>query len=221
MLEEKELKTLLKTLNDCGLLENIIIIGSWALFFYKQMYCDFQSQLMTTDLDLYIPNKRNLKTCNITNELRHNSYIRYDDFLSNKTIFVSDKDFKIEFLTKYDRTMNNSINIEKINIYAEALNYISLLEINEISVNYKEYKVRVPNPASFVLHKLLISKDRSEEKQLKDLDSILYIVDKFKNSLDFKSTISLTFKELPKKWKKKIIQTVEKYEIVKLKEILI
>ena len=47
----------LKRLRDAGILENIIIVGSWCIHFYKDYFkeLDYNSLIRTRDIDLLIP----------------------------------------------------------------------------------------------------------------------------------------------------------------------
>ena len=51
---KNHLKEILLTLDYEGILQKIILIGSWCLLFYKHLFDDFEPTIRTTDIDLLI-----------------------------------------------------------------------------------------------------------------------------------------------------------------------
>jgi len=81
-----------------------------------------------------------------------------------------------------------------------------LLLDNPISIVEGDVKIRVPNPANFCLHKLIIASRRIKiDKSIKDLQQGIctsVIVDKHK--------IKGLFDSLPKKWRQAILRMLER-----------
>ncbi len=216
---ESKMLDIIEALHKSGLLKNCIISGSWAMFFYKEIFEGFIPPIATTDFDIFLPNVSRIKEGNINKLLIDLDYLRDDDSLTGKTKYYSKDGFEIEFLTVPDRTMNNVIKIHSIGIGAEALPKMKVAEWNYITVKYNGYEVNVPSPASYCLQKLLINKEREEVKKAKDIDAVKYILKYVLASKKYKEEFIESFNSAPKKWKKAIKETIEANELNTLIEL--
>lgn len=208
---EDKMLEIIDALDKSGLLKNCIISGSWAMFFYKEIFEGFIPPIATTDFDIFLPSVSRIKENNINKLLIDLDYIRDDDSYTGKTKYFSKDGFEIEFLTIPDRTMEHVIRIPAIGIGAEALPKMRIAAWNYISVNYNGYEINVPSPASYCLQKLLINKDRTEDKRTKDIDAIRYILVYIVASKKYKDEFIESFNSAPKKWKKTIKDTMLEY----------
>ena len=211
---ESEMIDILNALNESGMLPNCVICGSWSMFFYKHIFEGFIPPIATTDLDIFLPNISKIKDNNISHLLTEIDYIREDDYLTGKTRYYSKAGFDIEFLTTPNRTMSHVIKIKAGNIGAEALPKMVLAGWNYMQVDYNSITVNVVSPVSFILQKLLINKERTPEyKKEKDIDAVRYILDFVKASRKYSEELKQSFESCPKKWKKSIKETTDKYNI--------
>ena len=210
---EKQMLDIINALHKGGILNNCIISGSWAMFFYKQIFEDFIPPIATTDFDIFLPMVSKIKDGNINKLLIDLDYLRNDDSISGKTKYYSKDGFEIEFLTVPDRTMTNVIRIPAIGIGVEALPMMKVLTWNYITVRYNGYDVNVPSPVSYCLQKLLINKDRKEDKRVKDIDSIKYLLGFILITKKYKDEFVESFNELPKRWKKIVKETIDRYSL--------
>ena len=221
---ENKMLDIIEALHKSGLLKNCIISGSWAMFFYKEIFEGFVPPIATTDFDIFLPKVSKIKEGNINRLLIDLDYLRDDDSLTGKTKYYSKDGFEIEFLTVPDRTMNNVIKIHSIGIGAEALPKMKVAEWNYVTVKYNGYDVNVPSPASYCLQKLLINKERTDAKKIKDIDAVQYILGYVLASNKYREEFIESFNGAPKKWKKAIIETIKTNKLdllVKLEEIII
>lgn len=206
---ENKMLDIIEALHKSGLLKNCIISGSWAMFFYKEIFEGFIPPIATTDFDIFLPNVSRIKEGNINKLLIDLDYLRDDDSLTGKTRYFSKDGFEIEFLTVPDRTMSNVIIIHSIGIGAEALPKMKVAEWNYITIKYNGYDINIPSPASYCLQKLLINKERTEAKKVKDIDAVRYILGYVVASTKYKEEFIKSFNDAPKKWKKAIKETIE------------
>lgn len=58
---EQHLKQTLRVLAEENVLQNVVIIGSWCLLFYKHVFDDFSPLIMTFDIDFFVPNPKSIK----------------------------------------------------------------------------------------------------------------------------------------------------------------
>ena len=210
---EDKMLDIIDALHKSGLLINCIISGSWAMFFFKEIFEDFIPPIATTDFDIFLPNVSKIKDGNINRLLIDLDYLRDDDFLTGKTKYYSKDGFEIEFLTVPNRTMEHVIKIPSIGIGAEALPKMKVAEWNYITVKYNNYDVNIPSPASYCLQKLLINKERTEDKKIKDIDAVRYILEFVAASPKYKKEFVESFNSAPKKWKKAIKETMEENKL--------
>ena len=210
---KKHLNEILHVLDKANLLSNVILIGSWSLLFYKEIFLNFEPLIRTTDLDFYVPNTKSIKTNgNIIVSLKDLNYDLVRDVLTNKSRFISPDGFELEFLTKLTRDNFHCIKIGDTGIYAESLPYVDIFTGNYIEVIFDGIKVKVASPASYVLQKLLINTERKEKAE-KDINSIKEVLVFIKASQKSVSELKELYESIPKSWKKKIGRVLVKNNI--------
>ena len=211
---EEEMINVLKALNQSNALPYVVISGSWSMYFYKLIFEGFIPRVETTDLDLFLPTPKKAKSENLANNLRSISYIKKNDYLTGKTMFLSEGGFSIEFLTIPDRTMSSTLEIPGMAIVAEALPKMAPAGWNYIQVSFNNMEINVASPVSFVLQKLLIHNERkSDYKKEKDLEAINYVLDFIKLSKKYYKELIDSLETYPKKWKKTIIENAKTLNI--------
>lgn len=178
------------------------------MYFYKEIFEDFIPPIATTDFDIFLPKISSIKDGDINSLLIDMEYLRDDDYLSGKTKYFSKDGFEIEFLTLPDKTMEKVIRIKTIGIGAEALPKMKIITWNYITIKYDKYAINVPSPASYCLQKLLINKDRKEEKKKKDIDAVKYVLGYISVSKKYREEFIDSYNKSPKKWKKIIKETM-------------
>ena len=58
---EKHLNEILKALEDSNILKDIILIGSWSLMFYCEIFLNFKPTIRTVDVDFFVPDAKKIK----------------------------------------------------------------------------------------------------------------------------------------------------------------
>lgn len=217
---ENKMIEIIDALNKSGLLKNCIISGSWAMYFYKEIFEGFMPPIATTDFDIFLPSVSKIKSNNINKLLIDLDYIRDDDSLTGKTKYYSKDGFEIEFLTVPDRTMEHVMKIPAIGIGAEALPKMKIAAWNYITIKFDNYDVNVPSPASYCLQKLLINKERTEEKRIKDIDAVKYILGFVALSHKYRAEFIDSYNAAPKKWKKSIKETMNSNKLDSLIDLV-
>lgn len=210
---EKQLAAILKALDDEGVLKNVVLIGSWCLLFYKEIFESFDPLVRTFDIDFYVPNAKVVKEkTNLIKSLKAINYDLKSDYLTNKSTFISPDGFELEFLTKLNRDHFNCVAMGDTGVFMESLSYVEIFSSNYIEVSYQGINLKVASPASYVLQKLIIN-ERREEKQEKDIESIKHVLGYICSSKKSLEELQELYCSLPKKWKKKIINVCNKNAI--------
>jgi hypothetical protein len=210
---EEHLNKILKVLNSEGILKDLILVGSWCLLFYKEIFENFVPFVRTTDIDFYVPKTKQVKESNcVINSLKKENYDLSHDTLTDKTTFISPDGFEIEFLTKLTRKNTPCVQLGKTNIYAESISHVDIFTNNYIEVVYKGLTLKIVSPSAYVLQKLVINNKR-EGKSEKDIQSIEHVLNYIKVSKKSKIELNELFLSLPKKWQETITKTCEEKEI--------
>jgi hypothetical protein len=186
--------------------EGVELIGSWCFQFYvRHLGAEF-FPLRTQDIDFLIPYPfKGGEHKNLIEQLENIGFRK--DFTAEGHLFLWSSDLKIEFLTpQKGKGIQRTIRIKNLGITAIPLRFVSLLLDNPITIMEGKIKIKLPNPANFCLHKLLIvSRRRKIEKGLKDLQQAIctfpVVEDKYLQKL---------FISLPKRWRGKILEVLEK-----------
>ena len=199
---ETQLHTILKVLDNEGILKNMILIGSWCLLFYKYIFNGFKPTIRTTDVDFYVPNAKEIKG-NVIKALKDINYDLINDTLTQKSTFISPDGFELEFLVKLNRERLSCVKLGKTGIFAEALPYVEVFSGNYIEIEFNNIILKIASPSSYVVQKLLILNNR-KEKKMKDISSIKEILSFIKASNKYKEELALLYDSLPNKWKRLI-----------------
>ncbi len=204
----------LKKFDSYGLLEDLILIGSWSLYIYKEYFKNYAQIPIkrTLDIDFLIHNppkiKHKVDVENILNELGFDPVY---NMMSHLTKYVHPA-LTIEFLmNQKGRGEIDVCKVKDLSITAVQLRYLSLLEDNLIKVKYENLQVQVAEPSAFTLHKYIVTGRRlKEEKAIKDLVTAKEMTDFLLTIDEETEKMQKIFKSIPTGWKKSIIEVVKK-----------
>ncbi len=201
----------LKRLQKSGVLSQIIIIGSWCQYFYKDYFAnvEYSSTIRTRDIDFLVPASPKFKEkVDIPELLKDIGFLL--DFSASGHIRLIHPDLIIEFLVpERGRGRDKPYPLPQLGLNAQSLRYLDLLEQNSMGFKTAGLEVNLPHPAAFALHKLIISKRRlKEEKRLRDSQSAHHILNCLIENGDC-DIIKKIYDSLPKKWKTRILSTLE------------
>lgn len=211
---------ILKRLNAAGVLNELILIGSWCIPFYKEYFqgTRYTSSIRTRDIDFLVSSPNKIKVnVNIPELLKDLGFII--GFRGEKGyIQLEHPQLIIEFLVpEKGKGVDKPVSLPKLNINATALRFLELLTKNVIKVKIEGISVTLPHPANFALHKLIVFQRRlKQEKVIKDIDTAIALlkalIDKGEGDV-----IKDVFNSMHYKWQNRIIRGLEK---AKEKEIL-
>lgn len=182
------------------------LIGSWCFKLYQKYLGAKDFPLRTIDIDFLIPTPyHGQEHTDFIERLEKLGFSR--DFKRDGSLYLWNAELKIEFITpEKGRGTDGAIKIKKLGINAIPLRFVGMLLDNPITIVEDSLTIRVPNPANFCLHKLIIaSRWRKIDKSIKDLQQAIctsVIVDK--------REVKKLFDALPKKWRQAITKMLEK-----------
>ena len=214
---ERKSNLFLNTLNalyESGVLEDIVLIGSWCHYFYRVYFSNAQEipLLRTLDIDFLIPNPFNIrKDVNIPEILGNLDFVSSHDYLTGYTKYVH-PELELEFLIpELGRGQGNKpYEIPKLHINAQGLRFLNLLQSHTIKIEYENINVIVPEPSAYVLHKFIIQERRiNKEKQKRDLLSSKEIGEFLIQNQTQQKKMSEIFNSLPVKWQKIVLRVLK------------
>jgi len=200
-----------------GILDDLILIGSWCVYFYKDYfsgapYID-QSTIKTRDIDFLIDTPSKIKRdVNIPELLKDLGFVTI--YRGNRGFIKLDHpDLILEFLVpEKGKGTDKPVPLSKFGLNAVALRFLTFLSGNTIKVKVEDFYITLPHPANFALHKLIIFQRRiKEEKAIKDRNTAVGILKALINKGDA-AIVRQIFNSVPQKWQKKIIKGLEKVE---------
>lgn len=164
----------IKLLHDNDLLEYIIVIGSWAEYLYAQagILPGFSANLRTLDIDFLIKNMRQpVKPVNIAVLAKEAGYTLDHDVLTATTKIYTPDLMEIEFIIEQKGSGEDPVLKTNLGVNAQALRHLSILKTNSIDINIFGFRVTVPIPEAYVIHKIIINRERGHKAE-KDKQAI-------------------------------------------------
>lgn len=211
-------------LNELKLLGNIMIIGSWAEYLFPPLFTtDFYPNIRTRDVDFFYRNINLPKEkIPLIQKLKEIGYV-YDE-VGGISRFYKEDTLELEFLTRVlGSGTEGRTEIKPLGIKSEGLRVINILsdfalQIERTGTNGKTYQLLVPEPAVYVVQKILTNPTREPpEKKAKDIDSVKELLYHIKKSEYHSAKLKEIYSTLSKK-QIKILELVCKENNIELFE---
>lgn len=197
----------LSRLDKAGILKDIVLVGSWCTLFYKDFFGSkkYMTSLTTRDMDLLIPLPRDIKAKTDVAELLKDLGFVVGFTGSQGYIRLEHPQLIIEFLVpERGRGSDKPYSLPKLGLNAQALRFIEYLSVDTIISKIGPIKLKLPHPANFALHKLLVMSRRPKaEKKAKDKESAIRILNALIDT-DQGAAIKKAFHAMPVKWQGKV-----------------
>jgi hypothetical protein len=204
-------------------LKEIVVIGSWCIYFYRNYFSDktYSSSIRTRDIDFLVPIPTKLKKkTDIPEMLKDLGFI--EDFHRKGLIRLNHPELIIEFLVpERGRGRDTPYPLPELGINAQALRFLDFLIENTMELEFNDLRLKLPHPAAFGLHKLIISTRRiKEDKRIKERQEAIRIL-RFLIMEGEDSKISNLFESMPRRWRTKVIDVLKESEEKSILNILI
>ena len=211
---QKKYALLLKVLRcfyEAGALEELILVGSWCMYFYKDYFSakSYQPSIRTKDIDFLVPLPIKSKTkVDVAETLKREGFIA--TFNNSGYMRLEHPEIIIEFLVpERGRGTNKPYPLPHLGVNAQALRFLDFLVENTIIIASEGFNIRIPHPAAFGLHKLIISKRRkTEEKLIKERQEALKVLSSLIEQKESKE-IKIMFDKMPFTWRKKVFDVLK------------
>ena len=205
----------LKELNDTGILQQLVLIGSWALPIYRAYY-DNNAEipvLRTTDVDFLVNRfARGEPKADIQRVLEKMGFETLQSPVDGYCKYVH-PEIEVEFLTpELGRGKDRPVYVEQFGVTALPLRYVSFAMDHTMTVPYGKLPVRVPVAEAFLILKLLILPKRSDDaKVAKDIATIEALGGFLLHRTDNQSRLASLYRDLPRGWQRTVDRMAAKH----------
>ena len=205
---------ILTRFDHAGILCDLILIGGWCPVLYREWFDHPPEipQLRTADVDFLIPNPPTIRTdANVSVLLQQLGFELLTDYVSGQTRY-SHPELDVEFLIpEMGKGRETPYPIPKLHVNAQGLRYLSMLQAPTMTIIYHGIAINVPEPATYVLHKIIVSQERTEAaKREKDLRIANGLGEFLIGLPDQRQKLECVFHGLPLKWRKTLVNILKR-----------
>jgi len=210
----KLFSAVLEKLQEEDVLNGLVIVGSWCQYYYRILFDDAPEipLIRTTDIDFLVPNPSKFKNKVDVTELLNSLGFDSDFDYSTGLVKYVHPDLEIQFLTPaLGRIKDTPYEIKKLNINAEGLTYMKMLQDYRFSMTHNDVTIWLPEPEAYTLHKILISnKRKNPAKKEKDLMAAKSIGEFCLEYENHRERLKSIYDHMPKKWQKTLSGILKK-----------
>lgn len=212
----------LRRLDKAGVLQEIILVGSWCAYFYPDYFGKQTrlSPLRTRDIDFLIPTPPKIKgEVHMIELLKDLGFI--PDWQGDGFLRLSHPELIIDFLVaQRGKGTDKPYNVKALGIKAQPLRFVSLLSDDTIVVKSHGLSLTLPHPANFALQKLIISgrrpnKDKATKDRLQAVEVLRVLVERGEGD-----GIRTKFQKLPIGWRKAVLDGLKAADAEDLRSLV-
>lgn len=172
--QAEDFERFLRVLDRQGCLPDVMVVGSWAEFLYREAWLlnGFEPNLKTMDIDFLVRNMRKPQPpVNVLVAAREAGYVPDADYLDGTTKIYSDSGLEIEFLIGKKGAGREAALKTNIGVTAQALWHLDILSKHPVIVRWRGLDITIPTPEAYTVHKMSINNERGPKAE-KDASAI-------------------------------------------------
>jgi hypothetical protein len=214
----EEIKRFVSLLTKHKVNDQLILVGSWATYFYQSIWPTYQSSIRTTDMDLYTGFSKTSQKVDLPKILKDHRYLVEIKNCSYQHYIFTTRGFEIEFVTHLRRSQDPVILVKNLNVKAVPLPHHEKITIDQtFAYEFEDGSViRIIRPSLYVIMKLLINRNRRKEKSEKDLESICFIIPFLLDDPSELDAFKRTINTLSNAQKKRCLKSIERGNLKEL-----
>ncbi|MFH1383495.1 MAG: GSU2403 family nucleotidyltransferase fold protein [Candidatus Omnitrophota bacterium] len=203
--------TVLKRLDRTGVLQSVVLIGSWSLYFYRYYFnsSNYSGYIRTYDMDFLVPIPVKMKgTVNILELIEDLGFVT--QFVGRHGyVRLAHPDLIIEFLApERGRGRTKPYEIPQLHVNAQTIRYLDFLLEHVITIQAEGIRLQVPHPAAYALHKFIIFKRRrNSDNGERDLEGALRVYRELVRGHKQKD-MQRIFNSMHARWQKTVIRNL-------------
>ena len=196
--------TVLRRLAAAGVLPHLLLIGSWPVYFYRHYFklASYRPSIRTRDMDFLVdlPPPRLAQPVDVPRELAAVDFVT--GFRGEEGYMIlQHPELLLEFLVpERGRGGNKAVDLPQLGVNAQPLRYLDMLVEETITIQQRGWQLRLPHPARFALHKLLVAGRRRDpakaDKDRNEAHKVLAALDAAGQG----TTVAACLQRLPAKW---------------------
>ncbi len=204
----------LRMLDETSVLDGVVIVGSWSLYFYRYYFKEgeYFPDIRTRDIDFLVPLPPRFKQkVDVPAILEKLGFII--DFKGEYGYMRLDHpELIVEFLIpEVGRGRDKPYPLPQLGLNAQPLRFLNFLAENTITIQYQSLKLRLPHPAAYALHKLIIfDRRKSRDKAEKDRAQAVALLKFLAADKKRMNKVKAIFDSMHHKWQKTVLLNLKK-----------
>ena len=171
------IKGLLHTISGAGFFERSVVIGSWVMLIYQELYgARYALRTLDVDFAVHIAHTKNKLRADLKQLITD---LGFTDYLTAEGVQkFTGSGYEVEFIGQRSGGRDRAfLSVPEWNITAIPLPFINILtEFSDVA-KLSDLTIRFPIPEAFFLHKLIIARKRlTDIKRDKDLEQCAVIM---------------------------------------------
>lgn len=201
----------LRRLRRQRVLQHLVLTGSWCLLLYRQYFerDELFSTLHTRDMDFLVPVPLKLREQIDLPELFKDLGFLTEYKGAAGYMQLMHPEVMLEFLVAmHGRETDKPYDLPQLGLNAQRLRYMDIALMKPIRLLFEDVPIRVPHPACFALHKLLVAPRRKEKfKCERDIATAVELLDLL-FAREEQSGIEEMLDQFPASWKKTVLDVL-------------
>lgn len=213
----------LRRLRTQRVLPYLVLTGSWCLLLYRQYFerDELFSSLRTRDMDFLVPIPLNLRDkINIPELLKDLGFLTEYKGSAGYMQLIH-PEVMLEFLVpQRGRETDRPFDLPQLGLNAQRLRYMDVALMKPIELMFEDISIRVPHPACFALHKLLVAPRRKEAfKRERDIEIAVELLNLLFDRND-QPILKEVFRQFPESWRKTVLKILAEADQIALRNRL-
>jgi hypothetical protein len=209
-------REVLVKLETAGVLRHLVLVGSWCLLVYQKYFAQTGAlrTLRTRDLDFLVPIPLRIPLAVDVPDLLADIGFVPGHRGEEGYMILQHPELLVEFLVpERGRGYAGAYPLRQLGMNAQPLRFMDLALMKPMPGELFKMVVRVPHPACFALHKLIVSARRKDvAKKQRDIESAIEILELLRKQ-DAYSDVVEVLRSLPQTWQRTIRKQAAPYDL--------